>query len=118
MNEPAKPEVIAWYDTYLQNGTNYGGFEGRWGIYPLLPSCNLLAFDMTNGLFVLRMDATASENGPTVIGDVALYPNPASTEFELGWNQSGSESMEIVVSDIQGREISRRNFEAVPGKNQ
>lgn len=118
MNDPAKPEVIAWYDTYPQNGTNYGGFEGCWGIYPFLPSGNLLAFDMTNGLFVLRMDATASEEVASVVGEVMLYPNPARAEFELSWNQVTSGNMDIVVSDLQGRDVSRRSVEAIPGKNQ
>lgn len=118
MNDPAKPEVIAWYDTYPQNGTNYGGFVGCWGIYPFLPSGNLLAFDMTNGLFVLRMDATASEESPAIIGDVKLYPNPTGSNFELSWNQVASSNMEIVISDMQGCVVSRQSIEAPPGVNQ
>lgn len=118
MNDPSKPEVVAWYDTYPQNGTNYGGFEGCWGIYPYLPSGNLLAFDMTNGLFVLRMDATASETNPIETKDVSLYPNPAENSFTLSWNQGGAENMELAVLDMQGREVSIQSIEAIPGKNE
>lgn len=42
---------IGEYDTYPQ-GTG-GGIQGCWGVYPYLPSGNILASDISNGLFVL-----------------------------------------------------------------
>lgn len=40
------------YDTYSQGGGD--GMEGCWGVYPYLPSGNILASDMQNGLFIFQ----------------------------------------------------------------
>ena len=50
VSDPNDPERVAYYDTYV--GDSNGGFRGAWGIYPLLPSGNILLSDMNNGLFV------------------------------------------------------------------
>ncbi len=42
---------VGWYDTYPQ-GTG-SGFSGCWGVYPYLPSGNIVASDINNGLYVL-----------------------------------------------------------------
>ncbi|MEO8151340.1 MAG: choice-of-anchor B family protein [Bacteroidia bacterium] len=41
---------VGHYDTSPLTG---GGFDGAWGVYPYLPSGNLLVSDMSEGLFVL-----------------------------------------------------------------
>ncbi|MEM1121554.1 MAG: choice-of-anchor B family protein [Bacteroidota bacterium] len=52
MTDPMNPDTVAYYDTY--DNTKYTGYEGCWGVYPFLPSGNILASDITNGLFVLK----------------------------------------------------------------
>lgn len=50
----ARPEnmvTVGRYDTYPQGSGN--GFNGAWGVYPYLPSGNILVSDIDNGLFVL-----------------------------------------------------------------
>ena len=42
---------VGFYDTYTQGAGN--GFSGCWGVYPWLPSGNIIASDIDNGLFVL-----------------------------------------------------------------
>ena len=45
---------IAFLDTYpANNGTQ---FDGAWGVYPFLPSGNIIASDKSNGLFILTLD--------------------------------------------------------------
>jgi len=51
VTRPANMIEIARYDTYTQ-GTG-GGFNGDWGVYPYLPSGNIVASDIDNGLYVL-----------------------------------------------------------------
>ena len=55
ISDPDNVVRVAYYDTDLVNET-YSGFWGSWGVYPFLPSGNILASDMYNGLFVLRTD--------------------------------------------------------------
>lgn len=52
INNPSSPTLIAGYDTHPQN-VDYTGYDGAWGVYPYLPSGNILASDTQNGLFVL-----------------------------------------------------------------
>ncbi|MBW8049084.1 MAG: choice-of-anchor B family protein [Cytophagales bacterium] len=44
---------VSYYDTYPDN-IGYGGYNGCWGVYPFLPSGNILGCDITYGLFVMR----------------------------------------------------------------
>ncbi|MEM1121542.1 MAG: choice-of-anchor B family protein [Bacteroidota bacterium] len=53
ISDPANPVRAGYYDTY-PNNFNYSGFDGSWGVYPFLPSGNIIASDIDNGLFVLR----------------------------------------------------------------
>jgi len=53
VTNPLSPERVAHYDTYPNNAT-YTGYEGCWGVYPFLPSGNILASDISNGLFIIK----------------------------------------------------------------
>lgn len=44
---------VANYDTFLGGD---GGFSGAWGLYPFLPSGNVLVSDINNGLFVCGIE--------------------------------------------------------------
>jgi choice-of-anchor B domain-containing protein len=46
------PFRAGYYDT-RPNGTNYSGYNGAWGVYPFLPSGNILISDVDNGLFIV-----------------------------------------------------------------
>ncbi len=48
---PQNPIEVGHYDTYPQGSGD--GFNGCWGVYPFLPSGNIIAADIDNGLFVL-----------------------------------------------------------------
>lgn len=50
-SRPQNPIEVGHYDTYP--AANDGGFDGDWGVYPFLPSGNLVCSDMSNGFFVL-----------------------------------------------------------------
>ena len=51
---PTQLVEVAHFDNYVTPSTNVAGTDGTWGIYPFLPSGNLLVSDIENGLFVLR----------------------------------------------------------------
>ncbi len=53
LSNPLQPDTIAYYDTHPHN-TTYNGYEGCWGVYPYLPSGNILASDISKGLFILK----------------------------------------------------------------
>ena len=45
---------IAYFDNYVTPSSDGPGTDGTWGVYPFLPSGNVLVSDIENGLFVLR----------------------------------------------------------------
>lgn len=51
VSRPENMITVGRYDTYTQGSGN--GFNGAWGVYPYLPSGNILVSDIDNGLFVL-----------------------------------------------------------------
>jgi choice-of-anchor B domain-containing protein len=46
ITEPDNMVQVGWYDTYDGSGA---GFEGAWGVYPYLPSGNLIVSNITPG---------------------------------------------------------------------
>ena len=73
---------VAYLDTYPSN-TNYDGIQGNWGLYPFLPSGNILASDINNGLFVMSMDLIELEpviNTNKVDAQVDLLSGPIICE--------------------------------------
>jgi len=54
-SNPELPELLGYYDTNLAPNAN--GFRGAWGVYPYLPSGNILVSDLQTGLWVLAYDA-------------------------------------------------------------
>ncbi len=51
VSRPENMITVGRYDTYTQGAGN--GFNGAWGVYPYLPSGNIIVSDIDNGLFVL-----------------------------------------------------------------
>ena len=54
VSSPSNPKKVGYYDTYLGNNGSF--FSGAWGVYPLLPSGNILVSDMQSGLFILEFN--------------------------------------------------------------
>lgn len=54
ITNPDTLPVVGHYDTYPSS--NSASFNGAWGVYPFLPSGNLIVSDISGGLFVLTFD--------------------------------------------------------------
>src|SRR5262245_16332022 len=52
IEDPTTPQLVGWYETCeLFSGQAY---KGAWGVYPFLPSGNVIVSNIGEGLFVLR----------------------------------------------------------------
>lgn len=49
---------VAYFDTD-RSINNYAGFRGCWGVYPFLPSGNIIASDIQSGLWIFRVNEAA-----------------------------------------------------------
>ncbi|MEZ4952048.1 MAG: choice-of-anchor B family protein [Saprospiraceae bacterium] len=71
VSNPLNPIRVAEYDTYPDADAAW--YAGNWGIYPLLPSGNILLSDMQYGLFVIeKLPATITQ-----------YLDVNESEFEI-----------------------------------
>jgi choice-of-anchor B domain-containing protein len=112
LQNPAQPVRIGYYDTYPDNdssavpftGQGYDGYEGCWGAYPFLPSGNLLASDITYGLFVLSspINSTGLPHAtPTAVASLA--PNPTTGTVRLQLAQPANRLTVEVINAIGQR---------------
>ncbi|MFY0672530.1 MAG: choice-of-anchor B family protein [Bacteroidia bacterium] len=71
--DPENPKEIAHWDTYPDN-LDFDGMYGCWGVYPFLPSGNIIASDQIYGLFVFDLSVSIDDNSnPT---NLQVFPNP------------------------------------------
>lgn len=118
LSDPKDPKIIAWYDTYPQNAEGqYGGFEGCWGVYPYLPSGNILAIDMTNGLIILHMDITAGTPDQTATTDFYLFPNPANSSLNIEFDLTEPTDCSFKLVDPSGRLVFTDELTTASGRN-
>lgn len=101
--DPAHPVLAGFYDTSTEQHTN-GVYRGCWGVYPFLPSGNILASDMQTGLWVFgtSLPSSVSEIDAGHL-EMQVYPNPARDQIMLSQTLPNS-NYEII--DMQGRIVS------------
>jgi len=63
---------VGYYDTYLSNNNDI--HTGAWGVFPYLPSCNIIISDMQTGLYVV-----------TFPQDLLLQDTTISSGIEKGY---------------------------------
>jgi choice-of-anchor B domain-containing protein len=64
VSNAAQLKEVASFDTFLSPVDNTAGTDGAWGVYPFLPSGNVLITDISNGLFVLKPNTANFGNDP------------------------------------------------------
>jgi len=100
ISNPSSPERKMWYPTSTRAHQDEK-YQGAWGIYPFLPSGNILVSDMQEGLYVIKdyEESLGVENFQKI--NFGLSPNPAYDEIQLsGFNLEG---MNYQVYDTFGR---------------
>lgn len=107
ISDPENPVREMFYDTSTEApGPNR--YRGAWGVYPFLPSGNILVSDMQNGLFVIDGDLPIVDVDEQILGNKVLtYPNPSTGLFNLDLSAFEGQRIQINVLDINGKLIRR-----------
>ena len=94
ISNPSNPTYFASYDTYpLEGGDSY---KGAWGVYPLLPSGNILVSDMQFGLFVFENPNNNNNNNNNLsIENILIHPNPATSSINIKTQSNNLKQFEI-----------------------
>ncbi|WOH39403.1 choice-of-anchor B family protein [Thalassotalea fonticola] len=61
ITDPTQPVESGFFDTYPISDNS--SFHGAWGVYPFLPSGNILASDINSGLYILKDNTLDVEQG-------------------------------------------------------
>ena len=110
LTDPTNPLLVGYFDTF-PNNNNYQGYFGCWGVYPYLPSGNIIASDRKYGLHVLRF------NDPSLVSveddfsekDIAIFPNPSSDGiFSILNNKIEGEKTLLEVIDLSGKLVHQQ----------
>ncbi len=118
ISDPDNVQRVAFYDTYPQaDGSSY---KGAWGVYPFLPSGNILVSDMQNGLFVFEALVencdpsiyTPCNESPVATNEIydavdwKIYPQPASDQLTIELTSDKDlGDMEFVINDVTGKNV-------------
>lgn len=110
ISDPNNVVRTGYFDTHPQNGLNNGypnpAYQGNWGAYTELPSGNVIASDMQNGLFVLDVtNALGIENTTIASNSISIYPNPFNTAFHVSLTLTETQEVTFEVTDVTGRII-------------
>ena len=89
ISDPSNPVQTWEYDTYAPN--SHASFKGAWGIYPYLPSGNIIVSDMQTGLYIFDCSSSTSIIENTLSNNI--FPNPAKTQFII--SNSNAESITL-----------------------
>lgn len=117
ISDPTAPTRIAYYDTFTDNDNVglYSGYDGCWGVYPYLPSGNVIASDMKYGLQVIEFDLTntvSAEELPTVVEAFEVFPNPVDDKLNVKLSVYKNSEITFQLTDITGKVLSRQKMSA------
>lgn len=98
---PANPTLAGYYDTSTETHQN-NVYRGCWGVYPFLPSGNILVSDMQSGLWILNAPTLSVNELAQEQKTFEVYPNPTDGLISIPNELIGAEYNLI---DVQGRTI-------------
>ena len=116
VTNPNAPVSLAYFDTYPTNDT--ATFNGAWGVYPYLPSGNILIADIQRGLIVVREQSTGPTPTPTITPTPSNTSTPTRTPTatntpvagNTGWLSASANAAETNgAGDNNGYEIVPSN---------
>lgn len=97
-NTEVPVRILQYPTSQLENNFQY---RGAWGLYPFLPSGNILVSDMQEGLFVIdrNLETTSVDELEEKVFDI--FPNPAIDHIQIALDSEASYRYKI--KDLTGK---------------
>lgn len=106
---------VAYFDTNPES--NGSGFSGTWSNYPYFESGNMIVSTFSK-LFVVRPSdeiLAMNINQPEVVSSFSLFPNPASNELTIRFDNLSSNTKETIsILDVEGKVVQQIQSSALP----
>jgi len=102
ISDPNNPIQTWEYDTYSPD--NHNSYKGAWGVYPYLPSQNIIVSDMQTGLYIIKID-NSSTSFINIKVQNNIYPNPATNKFTIT-----SEADKIIIYNNLGIKVAQEEL--------
>jgi choice-of-anchor B domain-containing protein len=99
ITDPTAPVEVGFFDTYPVS--NNATFNGAWGVYPFLPSGNILVSDINSGLYIIQ--------------DQTLENDTGNITFELTQVMVDEGQSASILVTRTGNGASSVSYEIVPG---
>ena len=100
ISNPSTPILMGYYDTFEPN--HHDSYMGAWGVYPFLPSGNILVSDMQTGLYVFEVNyENPLSNKKILLNKNKIYPNPCDDIINLKL----ANVSKIDLFDIKGSKV-------------
>ena len=100
ISNPSTPILMGYYDTFEPN--HHDSYMGAWGVYPFLPSGNILLSDMQTGLYVFEVNyENPLSNEKILLNNNNIYPNPCDDMINLEL----AKVSKVDLFDIQGSKV-------------
>ncbi|HEY0977778.1 MAG TPA: choice-of-anchor B family protein [Flavobacteriales bacterium] len=104
--DPNNAVLLGYYDTHPEPYDF--SYKGAWGVYPYLPSGNVLVSDMQRGLYIIDISQALSVNGPSGAGrELRTWPNPATDAVNIGLPAGERGPFHLHLRDASGRLLNR-----------
>lgn len=100
ISDPFTPILIGYYDTFEPD--HHESYMGAWGVYPFLPSGNILISDMQTGLYLFEVNYDNPLGTDVLVNNKnAIFPNPCSDVLNLNLTNKS----QVNLYDIQGNKV-------------
>jgi len=125
ITDPVNPVRTHFYDTSTR--TNMTGYEGAWGVYPFLPSGNILVSDMQNGLFVLEAisdhdceNVVSIKTPNNIYNNIITFPQPATDFIKIELQTTDNQlDTNFELIDLTGKTVQVfASQDLIEGKNE
>ena len=103
--DPYHAQLLGWYDMHPEPYAY--SYKGAWGVYPFLPSGQVLISEMQHGLFVLDIAQALSVPPGARIEKRSLrvWPNPATEQANVALPAGTHGTITITATDATGRMV-------------
>lgn len=107
LTDPDQPVLLGFYDTNPSpNGTS---FKGAWGVYPFLPSGNILVSDMQTGLWVFQTDFSTTAGDRPAPPSVRIHPTMTEGPVFVDRLDERTRPTQVEVIASNGAVLLRQN---------